>query len=42
MNYTKNHEKNIILGDFNAAVGNERVGHIVEQYGLGVRNEREQ
>lgn len=34
-------EKNvIILGDWNASVGQQNNGYMVENYGLGKRNER--
>ena len=30
----------MIMGDFNAKVGDERVDDVVGQYGLGTQNER--
>ena len=36
----KSQEIIIVMGDLNAKVGNERVGHIVGDHGLGTQNER--
>ena len=36
----KGHEINIVMGDFNAKVGQECVEQVVGSYGLGTRNER--
>jgi len=40
MNTVKGEENLIILGDFNASVGEGRKSYIVGKYGLGVRNTR--
>jgi hypothetical protein len=40
MKYTKRHDINIICGNFNAKIDNERVENIVGDYGLGRRNAR--
>lgn len=40
MKLVKNNEVTIIMGDFNAKVGNESEDEIVGRYGLGTRNER--
>ncbi|XP_069363460.1 uncharacterized protein [Maniola hyperantus] len=40
MKRTKNHDINIIMGDFNAKVGEAPVHNIIGQYGLGERNDR--
>lgn len=36
----KRHEVNIIMGDLNSKVGDQRVQNIVGPFGLGVRNDR--
>ena len=36
----KNNEVNVIMGDFNAKVGNETSGKTIGPFGLGKRNER--
>lgn len=40
LGYTKNNEPIIIMGDFNAKVGNIEVDEIIDKYGLGERNRR--
>ena len=40
INYVKGEENLIIMGDWNASVGEEQVDGIVGNYGLGDRNER--
>ena len=40
MDQCKSQEVIIVMGDLNAKVGNERVGHIVGGHGLGTQNER--
>lgn len=37
---TKNHEINLVIGDFNAKVGKGEVPRIAGNFGLGARNER--
>ena len=37
---TKKHEINIVMGDFNAKIGQGTVENVVGRYGLGTRNER--
>ncbi|XP_030757748.1 craniofacial development protein 2-like [Sitophilus oryzae] len=39
-NHTKNHEVTVIMGDFNAKVGQGEVEKCGGKFGLGVRNER--
>ncbi|XP_050513133.1 uncharacterized protein LOC126888800 [Diabrotica virgifera virgifera] len=40
LKYTKKNELTIIMGDFNAKVGKNRIEDIVGQHGLGEKNER--
>jgi hypothetical protein len=40
LKYTKPHDNVIIMGDFNAIVGEGREGREVGNFGLGKRNER--
>ena len=40
MEQCKNHEVNILMGDFNAKVGEGRSTNVVGPYGLGQRNDR--
>lgn len=37
---THNQNMNIVMGDFNAKIGEGRVGDTIGPYGLGVRNQR--
>ncbi|CAK1601406.1 unnamed protein product [Parnassius mnemosyne] len=37
---TKNHEINLVIGDFNAKVGKGEVPRVAGKFGLGARNER--
>ena len=42
MEAVKKYDNLIILGDWNAVVGEGQEGHAVAKYGLGVRNNRGQ
>jgi len=42
MDTVKKNDNLIILGDWNAIVGEGQEGHVVRKYGLGVRNNRGQ
>jgi hypothetical protein len=42
MENVKDNDNLIILGDWNAVVGEGQEGEVIEKYGLGVRNNRGQ
>jgi len=40
LNYTKSRDTNLIMGDFNAKIGEGEISGVVGKFGLGTRNDR--
>jgi|UniRef100_A0A2S2QFY1 exonuclease III len=40
LNYTKSRDTNLIMGDFNAKIGEGEISRVVGKFGLGTRNDR--